>query len=72
VRGIGESIKKLLTKSNITEDKDLESILLDFEKALKNKNISELIGSESGNLVLARRYEISAAINRIREDIIND
>lgn len=42
-----------------------------YEEILKTKNISDVLGSESGNLVYARRYEVAAAINRIREKIID-
>ncbi len=63
---IGESIKKILESPNNTQ---LAEILLNFQREINNKNISELLKSNSGNLVETRKYEIGGAIMRIRKDL---
>ncbi|OQY08728.1 MAG: hypothetical protein B6I28_04290, partial [Fusobacteriia bacterium 4572_132] len=64
---IGEIIKKIaIDKSNIKITKMVDEV----EKQLKSKSITEFLKNESGNLAVARKYEIAATINRIRGEVL--
>lgn len=69
VRLIGELIMK---KVEEVEGDELGEILDQLERELREKNISELLGTKAGNLVEARKYEIGSAITRIRHKLLKN
>jgi len=64
---IGEIIKKIATDKN---DIKIIEIVNEVEKQLESKSITEFFKNESGNLAVARKYEIAATINRIRGEVL--
>lgn len=68
VNFIGELIRKIFTRRDL-DKYTLRDILETYENRLKDESIEEMIGSKSGKLVYTRKYEVGAAINRIRKDL---
>jgi predicted ABC-class ATPase len=63
---IGEIIKKIFTTQNRVT---LKEALDEVEFYLKNENICHYLKCNKGNLVFSRKYEVGAAINRLRKEI---
>ncbi|WP_320046596.1 ABC-ATPase domain-containing protein [uncultured Ilyobacter sp.] len=63
---IGEVMKKIFTSSKRTS---LKETLNEVEIHLKKDNICEYLRCDKGNLVFSRKYEVGAAINRLRKEI---
>lgn len=63
---IGEVMKKIFTspkKASLKENLD------EVEFHLKKENICQYLRCNRGNLVFSRKYEVGAAINRLRKEI---
>ncbi|WP_324291883.1 hypothetical protein [uncultured Ilyobacter sp.] len=63
---IGEVMKKVFTLGKGTS---LKEALDEVEIHLKKDNICEYLKCDKGNLVFSRKYEIGAAVNRLRKEI---
>jgi predicted ABC-class ATPase len=63
---IGEVMKKIFT---VCKRATLKEALDEVELHLEKDNICEYLRCDKGNLVLSRKYEIGAAINRLRKEI---
>lgn len=63
---IGEVMKKIFTNCKRTS---LKETLDEMEIHLKKDNICEYLRCDKGNLVFSRKYEVGAAINRLRKEI---
>ncbi len=63
---IGEVVKNFFTSGTKVT---LKEILDEMEAHLKRENICEYLKCDRGNLVFSRKYEVGAAINRLRKEI---
>ena len=63
---IGELMKKIFINSGRIS---LKETLDEVEIHLKKDNICEYLRCDQGNLVFSRKYEVGAAINRLRKEI---
>jgi predicted ABC-class ATPase len=68
VNFIGELIRKIFVRRDLDKF-NLSEILDTYEKRLENESLMELLEIKHGSLAYARKYEIGAAINRIRKNI---
>lgn len=68
VNFIGELIRKIFVRRDL-EKFNLAEILDMYDKRLREESLLELLDIKHGSLVYARKFEIGAAINRIRKDV---
>lgn len=68
VNFIGELIRKIFVRRDLDKF-NLSEILDTYEKRLESESLMELLEIKHGSLAYARKYEIGAAINRIRKNI---
>ena len=66
---IGEIINKIFNKENI-EHETIKNIIESINYRIEHENIMDILFRKSGKISVARKYEIAAAINRIRKKII--
>ena len=71
VRFIGEVIKKLF-KFEELKKMTFREVIDRFEKEMDKASISSYLGVKSGGLAFARKYEVAAAINRVRKKIFTE
>lgn len=68
VNFIGEIIKKIFTRRDL-EKFSLAEILETYENRLAEEGVNELLDLKNGSLAYTRRFEVAAAINRMRKDL---
>ncbi|QVQ52029.1 ABC-ATPase domain-containing protein [Spiractinospora alimapuensis] len=66
VIGIGLALRSLAERGHLDGERDLASALDTLERALLDKGLPELAGGYVGDYALPRRYEVAAALNRLR------
>ncbi len=67
---IGELIKIIFRRKDF-DKYTLRDILDTYENRLLDENITEILDNNSGKVSYARKFEIGAAINRLRREIFN-
>ncbi len=70
VNFVGELIKIIFRRRDL-DKYTLRDILDTYENRLLDENICEILDNNSGNISYARKFEIGAAINRLRREIFN-
>lgn len=65
---IGELIKKIFSRTEL-HGKTLKEILDIYEERIEKEGIEEVLGVKSGSLIVARKYEVAAVINRFKKNL---
>ena len=71
VRFIGDVIKKLFKYEDLGKF-TFREIMDKYEEEMENAEISSYLGVRSGSLAFSRKYEVAAAVNRIRKKIFTE
>ncbi len=71
VRFIGEVIKKFFKYEELKK-MTFREVIDRFEKEMDQASISSYLGVKSGGLAFARKYEVAAAVNRVRKKIFTE
>ncbi len=71
VRFIGDVIKKLFKYEELKK-MTFREIIDKYEEEMDNSGISSYLGTRSGSLAFSRKYEVAAAISRIRKKIFTE